>query len=57
MGVRLYSKLQSLKWPSISSLVERCRGAVNDYKEGNDIGTYETMLGLYRAPKDQLQFY
>lgn len=59
MGVRLYSKLQSLKWPSITALTERCRRAYNDYKEGNDIGTYETMLGLYRnlEPKDQLQYY
>lgn len=56
MGVRIYSKLQSLKWPNITALVERCRKAFTDYKEGNDITQYETMLGLYREPTEQFQF-
>ena len=41
MGVRLYSKIESLQWPNNTLLTQKCLNAYNDYLAGQDIRKYE----------------
>lgn len=46
MGVRLYSKIQSNKWPNTKLLGQKCKRAYDAYIAGEDIEEFETVAGL-----------
>ena len=52
-GVRLFSKIQSGKWPHPELLAQKCKRAYDDLMAGNDVGEYETQLTV-KKPMDML---
>lgn len=41
MGIKIYSKIESLVWPNNTLLAQKCLRVYNDYVQGNDITQYQ----------------
>ncbi len=46
MGIRVFSKIESLVWPHCGLLAQRCAKMYAEYCNGDDISEYE-----YKAPQ------
>ena len=65
MGVKLYSKIESKKWPDVPKLIEKCKFVYIEFISGKDISEYEfdkrtelldvDMASVQITPRQQLK--